>query len=103
MELEFTTELMEKVKQAGSTEELLALAKENKVEMSAEKAEELFGRFNKTGELSDDELDNVAGGGCGDDDDAVKCEICGKKMKTIYYDALRAYRCDKCNREIILL
>lgn len=43
--------------------ELLALAKENGIEMTEEQAKEYFAKLNtKTGELADDELDNVSGG-----------------------------------------
>ena len=59
------TELITKAKQAKSPEELMALAKENNMELTEESAKAYFHQLNpKTGELSDDELDNVAGGGC---------------------------------------
>ena len=57
-------ELIAKVKKAASAEEILALAEENGVEMDENGAKELFERINATGELSDDELDSAAGGGC---------------------------------------
>ena len=57
-------ELMEKAQTAKTPDELLALAKEMEVEMSSQEAEETFALLNKKGELSDEELDNVAGGGC---------------------------------------
>lgn len=58
-------ELIIKAKNAQSAEELLALAKENDVEMTEESAAAYFAQLNPTiGELSDDELDNVSGG-CG--------------------------------------
>jgi len=61
----FNEEAIAKAKQAKSVEELLALAKESGVEMTAEQAQDIFAQFNqKSGELADDELDNVAGGGC---------------------------------------
>ena len=61
---------------AKSAEELLELAKANGVEMTADEAAAYFAQLNpKSGELDDDELDAVAGGGCdqssddgGDDD-----------------------------------
>ena len=56
--------LMEKAKGAKSAEELLALAKENDIEMTEEEAEETFAMLGKSGELSDEELANVSGGGC---------------------------------------
>lgn len=58
-------ELIEKAKVAKSAEELLALAKENNVELTAEEANTYFVQLNpQMGELGDDELDNVSGGGC---------------------------------------
>ena len=62
--MEFNTELLEKAKEAKSAEELLSLAKANGVELTEEEAAEYFAQLNKSGELSDEELDNVAGGGC---------------------------------------
>ena len=65
MENKFTPELIEKAKSAKTPEELLALAKENGMELTEESAKAYFEQLNpKTGELADDELDNVAGGGC---------------------------------------
>ena len=57
-------ELLEKAKAAKSAEELLALAKNEGIELTAEQAAKAFAELNKTGELSDEELDNAAGGGC---------------------------------------
>ena len=63
----FSEELIEKAKQAKSVEELLALAKENGMEMTEEQATAYYAQLSpKSGELSDEELDNVSGGGCGD-------------------------------------
>ena len=63
--INFNEETLAKAKQAKSVEELLTLAEENNVDMTAEQAREIFARLNqKSGELSDEELDNVAGGGC---------------------------------------
>ena len=55
-------ELLEKAKAAKSAEELLAMAKAENIELCAEEAESAFTKLHKTGELSDEELDNVAGG-----------------------------------------
>ena len=57
-------EVMERANNAKSPEELLAMAKEMGVALTAEEAEEAYGMLHKKGELSDEELDNVAGGGC---------------------------------------
>ena len=64
--MRFTNEIIEKVKTAKSAEELLAMAKAENIELSAEQAAKAFAELNKTGELSDEELDNVSGG-CGRD------------------------------------
>ena len=62
--MEFTNELLEKAKKAESAEALQALAKENDYNMSAEEANAYFAQLHKSGELSDEELENVSGGGC---------------------------------------
>ena len=59
-------ELLKKAKTAKTAEELLELAKAENIELSAEQAAKAFAEMNKTGELSDEELDNVSGG-CGRD------------------------------------
>lgn len=65
----FDSKLLEKAKEAKSAEELIALANENGAELTIEEAKTYFAQLNaKTGELTDDELDNVAGGGCSGED-----------------------------------
>ncbi len=67
MENKLTPEVLEKAKLAKSAEELIALAKENGAEITAEEANTYFTHLHQNGELADDELDQVAGG-CGGDD-----------------------------------
>ena len=68
--MELTKELVAKAKEAKTSEELMALAKENGIDMTEESAASLFEQLNsKTSELSDSELDNVSGG-CGGGYDA---------------------------------
>ncbi len=55
-------EFIAKLKEAKSADEILVLAKESGVELDEEKAKELFAELNASGELSDEELDKVAGG-----------------------------------------
>lgn len=55
-------DLLTKAKQAESPEALVSLAKENGIELTDEKAAELFSQFHQCGELSDNELSNVSGG-----------------------------------------
>lgn len=57
-------ELIRKLQTAKSVDELIAIAKENGVEITSEKAQELLDKLTvKDGELSDDMLDAVSGGG----------------------------------------
>ena len=93
-------ELLLKAKQAKSAEELLTLAKENDIELTEESANAYFEQLRKVGELSDDELDNVAGGGCHATDNRLivtthnKCELwackdCGgshKDKSLLFYE-----------------
>ena len=58
-------ELLTRAKTAKTAEELMALAKENGIEMTEEEAQKSFALLHsQSGELADEELDNVAGGGC---------------------------------------
>lgn len=60
--MKISKELLEKAKTAKTAEELLAMAKAEKIELTEEEATKAFAELNKNGELSDEELDNVAGG-----------------------------------------
>ena len=63
--MELSNELLAKARAAKSPEELLALAKENDIGLTEEEAKAYFDQLHpQVGELSDDELDNVAGGAC---------------------------------------
>ena len=82
-------DMISKAKEAKNVEELLSLAKSNHIVMTEEKAQELFKQLHAEGELSDNELDDVAGGGCGGVKpkynvgeivavkDSCKCYYCG--------------------------
>ena len=73
----FAPELIEKAKALNTVEELLALAKESGIEMTQQEATGYFAQLHPvSGELSDDELDDVAGGGCsGTTDDGKKYTV----------------------------
>ena len=60
--MQFSKELIEKAKTAKSAEELLAMSKAEGFELPEGEAKTVFSKLNKMGELSDEELDNVAGG-----------------------------------------
>ena len=59
-----TPEIIAKAKTANSLDELIAIAKANGVELTADEAKKYFEQISANGEVSDDELDLVAGG-CG--------------------------------------
>ncbi len=63
--MELNNALIAKAKQAKTPEELLCLAKENGEEITLESAKAYFELLHsQTGEIADEELDNVSGGGC---------------------------------------
>ena len=68
--MKFSKELIEKAKTAKSAEELLAMAKAEGFELPEGEAKTVFSKLNKTGELSDEELNNVSGG-CGSGDEPL--------------------------------
>ena len=59
--MKITQEIIEKAKAAGSAEELLAIAKENGIDMTADEAKTYFEQINANS-LDDDLLEGVAGG-----------------------------------------
>lgn len=66
----YTEEMVRMAKEAADAGELLAMAQEHGIDMTAEEAAEKFALLHsEMGEISDDELDNVAGGGCGKKND----------------------------------
>ena len=57
-------EIFKKQKGQKSPEDIIRLPKANADHMKEEEGAEYFAQLNKSGEISDEELDNVAGGGC---------------------------------------
>ena len=111
-----TPELIAKAKAAKSAEELLALAKENNVELTEEEAKTYFEQLNANGTVSDEELDAVVGGGScpnngeeeentlsgGDRVKIPRCTGCGSTtgyvaMPTMMSGSLDV-RCEKCKK-----
>ena len=68
--MQFSKELIEKAKTAKSAEELLAMSKAEGFELPEGEAKTVLSKLNKTGELSDEELNNVSGG-CGSGDEPL--------------------------------
>ena len=113
----FSAEMIEKAKAAKSAEELLELAKASNVEMTADEAATYFAQLNpKSGELSDDDLDAVAGGSCSGSDngnpavgvgDTVQitsgktCSSCGSNIGIAARLRKGAYiKCSQCGDAI---
>lgn len=93
--------LFTKAKEVKNIEELIALAKENGVELTEEKAKDYFAKFQlKNGELADDELDNVAGGNCNPYGDACPKCGCSKVDKKLIPDKGYAWCCAECGEFI---
>ena len=57
-----TEEMFKKLTEAKTAEELIAIAKEYGKELTKEQADEMLKPADADGELSDDDLDSVAGG-----------------------------------------
>lgn len=87
----FSQHLIEQAKSAKSSGELLDMAKDNGVELTADEAQAYFAQLHPaSAELDDDELDNVAGGGCSKSNDSkpaeqttatVYCMGCGQTVQ----------------------
>ena len=110
-----TPEMIEKAKAAKSAEELLEIAKANNIEMTADEAKTYFAQLNPTsGELNDDDLDNVAGGACTALEDprieervrvtsGQTCPKCGGNVGSLREGAVRWGNyifCESCQRLI---
>ena len=90
--MELNNEIRAKAKAAKTPEELIEIAKENDVEMTEESAKAYFDLLHpKTGEMSDDELDNVAGGACYRGDG---------RMVTTVGNSCRSWRCKQHNKKM---
>lgn len=57
-------DLIEEAKKAKSVDELILDAERDGIELTKDDAEKVFEELHKTGELSDDEIENVTAGGC---------------------------------------
>ena len=89
--MELTKEMIKKAKAAKNAEELLELAKAENIELTEEQAAKIFADLHKNGELSDEELDNVTGGGCGKPDGGTSGDTPKYKVgdKVSYFNQTR--------------
>ena len=82
----FSPEFIEKARSAQNPEELLAMAKAENMELTAEEAAACFAQLpSKTVELDDDELENVSGG-------LYK----GDRLIVSTFHICSLWKCDKC-------
>ncbi len=94
-------DLIQKAKNAGSPADIVKLAEENGVEITEESANAYFAQIHKNGELADDELADVAGGGCHHNGKLVVsalhycgdwlCKECGQHQHNDWH----GHRCDR--------
>ncbi len=96
--MEINKELIAKAKECETAQELLSLAKENGIEMNEEQANSLFAQLNKTGEISEEELENTAGGRC--DFLYEQCPKCRQRHVILKHKGSVAYyHCKICGYE----
>lgn len=93
-EIRISQELIQKAREAKSAKELQEMAAKQDISLTMEEAEKGYAKLHLAAEeLSDDELDNVSGGGCSSEPKV--CVRCGSS--DIYYvPSCAAYYCHKC-------
>ena len=69
--MELSKALLGKARNAENVDALQAMARENGWNMTREEAKAYFDQMHKSGALSDEELENVTGGGCRKNDHLV--------------------------------
>ncbi len=91
-------EIKELLKKAKSPEDLIAFANECSLELSPEDAQKLFDALHAEGELSDDELEGVAGGSIGSFFKDLKktFESLGDAISDKFKDIFYGDNCPKC-------
>ena len=95
--MKISDELKKQAINAKSAEELLKIAEENHIEITPEEAEKYYASLHTEGQLSDTELDNVAGG-CDPKKYKAVCPRCGL---TDFYQEISNngnYYCNHCHK-----
>jgi hypothetical protein len=103
-------ELFKKAVQCKTTEELIDAAKQYGIPLDNTQAETILKQINhKNTEITDDELDMVAGGGCGGDPFGrtvdSRCVYCKSKNTQFLHgndNHLSWYLCNDCKQSFIL-
>ncbi|MGN1095159.1 MAG: hypothetical protein ACI4QR_02090, partial [Eubacteriales bacterium] len=77
--MNISKDFLEKAKEAKTSEELVEIARAEGIELNEQMASEYFEKLNRSGELSDDELDNVSGG-CGYESGSTPLYAVGERV-----------------------
>ena len=94
--LKLSQEQIEKAREAKTPKKLQELAAENGIQLTMEQAEQGYAQLHhSSSELSDDELNNVSGGGC--DHEPRKCRRCGG-TDLMYVASIPGYLCRECHQ-----
>ncbi len=97
-----TEEMIAKAREAQSVEELLQLAKDNGMdEFTMEDAEDLYAQMHASGEMSDEEMENVSGGGCTVSVDGKKYKVVTNQTKCFTGQWVENRTSNKYNFELI--
>lgn len=80
---------LDEAMKAKSAKELFEKARANGIELTETEAEDYYNRLHRLGELSDEELSNVAGGGCHQKD--------GRLVVTVWHSCDQ-FICKSCGR-----
>ncbi len=75
------SKLMNKAKEVGNVEELIALSKKHGISLTQDEAEKYYSYLTKKGEMHDDELDSVSGGACHTTVDGKKYTVVTSALK----------------------
>lgn len=111
-------ETVEKIRKAESPEELMKTAERENYPLERKEATRIWEKYHINGELPDDDIENVSGGGCSSasDTDSFKgvwatgyelmsrCPVCGYNCWTeitAWGTAVRTYECSVCYRRKI--
>ena len=86
-------ELLEKARSAKSADEIVSIAKEGGFDIDAEKAAGLFSML-KSGEISEEELENAAGG-CGGQGLSIHCYCPFQWNGDVTF-----WTCSKCGKQL---
>lgn len=110
--MKLSSKILLKASSAKSVDDIVALAKENNIELTTDQAESYFKFLNSQGEMPDEELDNAnISGGCFEgrpncldiQGEPPVCPYCGSTLSLFMTwtpkddDVFDLYECKECN------